>query len=44
MMHRSLWTMLAAVALAPALAAQGTAPVTHIRNATVITVTNGTLA
>jgi imidazolonepropionase-like amidohydrolase len=43
MMHRSLWTMLAAVALPSALAAQGTAPVTHIRNATVITVTNGTL-
>ena len=42
-MHRSLWTMLAAVALPSALAAQGTAPVTHIRNATVITVTNGTL-
>ncbi len=42
-MHRSVWTMLAAVAFAPALVAQGTAPVTHIRNATVITVTNGTL-
>ena len=42
-MHRSVWTMLAAVALAPALVAQGTSPVTHIRNATVITVTNGTL-
>ena len=42
-MKSTLWTLLAAVAIAPALAAQGTAPVTMIRNATVLTVTNGTL-
>ncbi len=40
-MHRSVWTMLAAVtSFAPALAAQGA---THIRNATVFTVTGETL-
>lgn len=42
-MSRHVLTVLAALALPPALAAQGGAPVTHIRNATVLTVTNGTL-